>query len=162
MYKQLSLAATTLFSFFFLASASYGQEMVCWQLDHGLLGISPIVYKMSVQDLGNNNFMLVGTSSVTTVTNPPQTSYRVVQGGAVVMDDETIEVSMSTSDINISSSSETQEESLSTTTAHLLLDNTLNGKFHTVYVRYPQPSDTNSTEPTTSFSSGTVTLIDCE
>ena len=139
---------------------AYGQQMVCWQLNHELSGILPISYKVSVQDLGNGNFVLVGSSYTTTVTDPPKTIRRVVTGGGVVLDKDNIEVSLHTSDISDRPATETIE-GLATSTAHFLLDSTLNGTFDIVGVHYPEPSESESNVITSSFS-GTVTLVGCE
>lgn len=160
MSKKNILTATAFFLTIFLASMAYGQQ-ICWQLDHNLSGLEPILYKVSYQDLGNGNYVLVGSSYTTTVTDPPKTIRRVLTGGAVVMDTDNVEVSLKTSDISDRPATPTKE-SLATSTAHLLLDSTLNGTFHIVGIHYPETSDTeNNTITTTSFS-GTVTRVTCE
>jgi hypothetical protein len=161
MSKKISLAVTTILFSIFLATMAYGQQMVCWQLDSNLSGIGPILYKVSFQDLGDGNYVLVGSSYTTTVTYPPKTIRRVLTGGAVVMDEDNLEVSLRTSDISDRPSTPTKE-SLATSTAHFLLDSTLNGTFHIVGIHYPDTSDTENNSVTTSSFSGTVTLVTCE
>jgi hypothetical protein len=161
MSKKISLAAASILFSIFLATMAYGQQMVCWQLDHNLSGVEPILYKVSFQDLGNGNYVLVGSSYTTTVTDPPKTIRRVLTGGAVVMDTNSIEVSLRTSDISDRPYTPTKE-GLATSTAHFLLDSTLNGTFHIVGIHYPETSDTENNSITTSSFSGTVTLVTCE
>jgi hypothetical protein len=161
MSKKISLAAASILFSIFLATMAYGQQMVCWQLDHNLSGVEPILYKVSFQDLGNGNYILVGSSYTTTVTDPPKTIRRVLTGGAVVMDTNSIEVSLRTSDISDRPYTPTKE-GLATSTAHFLLDSTLNGTFHIVGIHYPETSDTENNSITTSSFSGTVTLVRCE
>jgi len=161
MSKKISLAAASILFSIFLATMAYGQQMVCWQLDHNLSGVEPILYKVSFQDLGNGNYVLVGSSYTTTITDPPKTIRRVLTGGAVVMDTNSIEVSLRTSDISDRPYTPTKE-GLATSTAHFLLDSTLNGTFHIVGIHYPETSDTENNSITTSSFSGTVTLVTCE
>jgi len=161
MSKKISLAATSILFSIFLATMAYGQQMVCWQLDHNLSGVEPILYKVSFQDLGNGNYVLVGSSYTTTITDPPKTIRRVLTGGAVVMDTNSIEVSLRTSDISDRPYTPTKE-GLATSIAHFLLDSTLNGTFHIVGIHYPETSDTENNSITTSSFSGTVTLVTCE
>jgi hypothetical protein len=142
-----------------LIAATAPAEMVCWELQHGVVGIQPIVYKVSVLDLGNGNYTLVGSSYTTTVTNPPATMRRVITGGAVVMEPDKIEVSLRTSDISDRPAT-TVVESLAVSDVHMLLDGTLNGTFHIVDVAYPVSSDTESGTNTNSHE-GSVWRVDC-
>jgi hypothetical protein len=161
MKRNIFVAIAALFSAGLMAASASAQTLVCWELEHGLLGVSSFVYKLSAQDMGSGNFLLAGSTFTTTVTNPPHTVRRVVTGGAVVVDENEIEVSLRSSDISDRPASETVVESLATSDIHFLLDGTLNGTFHIVNVHYPDSSDTQS-EPTVSSLEGTVTLVDCE
>jgi hypothetical protein len=142
-----------------LIAATASAEMVCWELHHELLGLQPIVYKVSVLNLGNGNYTLVGSSYATTITNPPTTMRRVISGGAVVMEPDKIEVSLSTSDISDRPAT-TVVESLAVSDVHMLLDGTLNGTFHIVDVAYPVSADTESAINTNSHE-GSVYRVDC-
>jgi hypothetical protein len=158
MRKPMVMALITiLFSGLIAATAS--AQMVCWELQHGLVGIQPIVYKVSVLDLGNGNYSLVGSSFTTTVTNPPTTARRVISGAAVVMEADKIEVSLNTTDISDRPAT-TAVESLAVSDVHMILDGTLNGTFHIVDVAYPVSSDTESSINTNSHE-GSVSLVDC-
>lgn len=140
------------------AAATAAQPMVCMKLNHGLAGIGPIVYKLSVEDMGNGNFSVLGSSYTTLVTNPPVTTRRVISGGAVVMEADKIEVSLRSTDI-YDRPDTAAVESLAVSDIHILLDSA-GGTFHIVNVHYPDPSNTTGNIITTSHK-GTVSLIDC-
>ena len=147
-----------LFSGLTAATASAAQP-VCLRLQHGLEGIQPFVHKLSVEDMGNGNFSLVGSSFTTLVTNPPTTVRRVLSGGAVVMEADKIEVSLRATDI-FDLPTTGLVESLAVTDIHMLLNGNLNGTFHNVNVQYPVSSAPISGIVTTSHE-GTVSLIAC-
>jgi len=149
---------TILFSGLVAATAS-AQMMACWELEHGLAGIEPIVYKLSALDMGNGNYALVGSSYTTTVTEPPHTIRRVVTGGAVVMEADKIEVSLTTTDISDRAST-TEVEGLAVSDVHMLLDGTLNGAYRAVNVHFPLSLNPDSMVLTGSLD-GNVTLVDC-
>ena len=147
-----------LFSGLVVATAS-AQNLVCWELQHELLGIQPIELKVSVLDMGNGNYVLVGTATTATVTDPPSIIKRVVTGGAVVMEPDKIEVSLNASDI-ADRPTTTAVEGLAVADYHLLLDATLNGTFQGVNLHFPLASDTETTTITGSIE-GNVALVDC-
>lgn len=159
MKKAMFMALVTILFSCFIASTASALPMVCMQLEHGLLGVGPIVYKLSVEDMGNGNISLLGSSYTTLVTNPPTTTRRVISGGAVVMDADKIEVSLRSTDI-YDRPDTVAVESLAVSDIHMLLDGTLSGTFHIVNVHYPDSSDKVSSITTTSHE-GTVSLVDC-
>jgi hypothetical protein len=159
MRKSMFTALVTILLSGLIAATASAQMLVCWELQHELLGIQPIVYKVSGLDMGNGNYSLVGSSLTTTITNPPTTVRRVITGGAVVMEANKIEVSLSTTDISDLPAT-TVAESLAVSDVHMVLDATLNGTFHIVNVAYPVSSDTESSIVTTSHE-GNVSLVDC-
>jgi hypothetical protein len=154
MRKKMFIALVTiLFSGSMAASAS-AQMMVCWELQQpGLVGIQPFVYKLSVLDMGNGNYSLVGSSYTTPVIPNPTTTRRMITGAAVLMEANKIEVSLSTKDFG-------DGQSLDVSDVHMVLDGTLNGTFHIVNVHYPVSSDTESSIVTTS-GEGNVSLVGC-
>jgi len=159
MRKSMFLALITLlFSVLIVATAS-AQNLVCWELQHGLVGIQPVELKVSAMDMGNGNYVLVGSTYTTTVTDPPTTIRRVITGGAVVMESDKIEVSLNASDISDRPTT-TAVEGLAVADYHLLLDATLNGTFQAVNVHFPVASDTETSAITTSLE-GNVVLVDC-
>ena len=158
MRKTMFMALIAI-AFSALIAAAASAQMVCWELQHQVVGIQPIVYKVSVLDLGDGNYTLVGSSYTTTVTNPPMTMRRVITGGAVVMEADKIEVSLCTSDISDRPAT-TTVESLAVSDVHMLLDATLNGTFHIVDVAYPVSSDTESSINRNSHE-GSVSRVDC-
>lgn len=154
MGKKLLMALVTILFSGLIAATASAQMMVCWELQQsGLVGIQPIVYKLSVLDMGNGNYSLVGSSYTTPVVPNPTTTRRMVSGAAVVMGANKIEVSLSTKDFK-------DGQSLDVSDVHMVLDGTGNGTFHIVNVHYPVPSDTESSIVTTS-GEGTVSLVDC-
>jgi len=159
MRKAVFMALVTILFSGFIAATASAQPMLCMQLEHGLTGIGPFVYKLSLADMGNGNYSLVGSSYTTLITNPPTTTRRVISGGAVVMEADKIEVSLRSTDI-YNRPDTTAVESLAASDIHILIDGTLNGTFHIVNVHYPVSSDTTSGITTTSHE-GTVSLIDC-
>ena len=159
MRKPMFMVLITILFTVLIAATASAQTLVCWELEHELLGIQPIVYKVSVLDMGHGNYTLVGSSYTTTVTDPPKTIRRVVTGGAVAMEADKIEVSLSTTDISDRPAT-TAVESLAVSDVHMLLDSTLNGTFHIVNVHYPVSSDTESSVITRSHE-GSVSLVDC-
>ena len=159
MRKPMFMVLITILFTGLIAATASAQSLVCLELQHELLGIQPIVYKVSVLDMGNGNYALVGSSYTTTVTHPPTTIRRVITGGAVVMEADKIEVSLSTTDISDRAGT-TAVESLAVSDVHMLLDSTLNGTFHIVNVHYPVSSDTESSVIATSHE-GSVSLVDC-
>ncbi|MBI4776073.1 MAG: hypothetical protein HY788_18170 [Deltaproteobacteria bacterium] len=159
MRKSMFLALITmLFSGLLVATAS-AQTMACWQLQHELLGIQPILVKVSVLDMGNGNYAMVGSTYTTTVTETPQINRRVVTGGAVMMEPDKIEVSLSSSDISDRPAT-TDVEGLALADYHLLLDATLNGSYQGKNVHFPVSSDTESSTITDSIA-GNAVLVDC-
>lgn len=160
MRKSMFIMALVVILFSALTAATASAlPMVCMKLQHGLAGIEPFVYKLSVEDMGNGNFSLLGSSFTTLVTNPPTTTRRVISGGAVAMDADKIEVSLRSTDI-YDRPDTVAVESLAVSDIHMLLDGTLSGTFHIVNVHYPDSSDKVSSITTTSHE-GTVSLIDC-
>jgi hypothetical protein len=137
-----------------IATTASAQMMVCWELQQpGLVGIQPIVYKVSVLDMGNGNYSLVGSSYTTPVIPNPTTTRRMINGTAVLMEANKIEASLTTKDFK-------DGQSLDVSDVHMVLDGTLNGTFHIVNVHYPVSSDTESSIVTTS-GEGNVSLVDC-
>lgn len=160
MRKSMSMALVTiLFSSLTAATASAALPMLCLQVQHGLLGIQPFVFKLSAEDMSNGNFSLVGSSFTTTVTNPPTTTRRVLTGGAVLMEANKLEVSLRATDI-ADLPSTAIVESLVVTDIHMLLDGTLNGTYQSVNVQYPSLAGTISSVVTTR-NQGTVSPIAC-
>jgi len=159
MRKSMLLGLITLlFSGLLIATAS-AQTMVCWQLQHELLGIQPILVKVSVLDMGNGNYAMVGSTFTTTVTDHPTTIRRVVTGGAVVMEPDKIEVSLGATDISDRAAT-TEVEGLAVADYHLLLDDTLNGSYQAVNVHFPVSSDTETSVISSSIE-GNVVLVEC-
>jgi hypothetical protein len=154
MRKKIFMALITFAFSGVIAAVASAQMMVCWELQEpGLVGIQPIVYKLSVSDMGNGNFSLVGSSYTTPVIPNPTTTRRMINGAAVLMEANKIEVSLSTKEFN-------DGQSLDVSDVHMVLDGTLNGTFHIVNVHYPVSSNTESSIVTTSHE-GNVSLIDC-
>ncbi|MFZ5776174.1 MAG: hypothetical protein ACOY3Z_11885 [Thermodesulfobacteriota bacterium] len=153
MQKRIAalLASSLLF-----AAPAFSQSMVCWQLDHTLVGASPYVYRLSYQDLGNGNYALVGLSETTLITYPPVTTRRVATGGAVALSADAFEVSLRTAELGSSSSIEAGGASLAASDIQLSLDATLNGTFRIV-----NTSLFSNASSTVNSIEGTVTLIDC-
>ena len=148
-----------LFSGLTAATASAASPMLCLKLQHGLVGIQPFVFKLSVEDMGNGNYSVVGSSFTTTVTNPPVTGRRVLSGGAVVMEPGKLEVSLRSTDIyDLPTTSIV--EGLAVSDIHMLLDGNLNGTFQIANVEYPAPSSTISSIVTT-VHQGTVSPVAC-
>jgi hypothetical protein len=101
--------------------------MVCWELQQsGVVGIQPILHKLSVLDMGNGNFSLVGSSYTTPVVPNPTTTRRTISGTAVVTANQ-IEVSLSTDDVQ-------DGQCLDVSHIHMLVDGSGNGTFHIVNV----------------------------
>jgi len=154
MRKKIVMALITIVFSGVITAIASAQMMVCWELQEpGLLGIQPIVYKLSVLDMGNGNFSLVGSSYTTPVVPNPTTTRRLIKGAAVLMEQDTIDVTLSTKEFN-------NGQSLDVSDIHMVLDGTLNGTFHTIKVHYPVPSDTVSDIVTTSHE-GNVSLVNC-
>jgi len=150
---------TILFSGVIAATAS-AQNLVCWELQLGLSTVQSIQIKVSVLDMGNGNYALVGSTHTTTTTEPPKVVRRVFTGGAVVMGPNNIEVSLNVTDIYDRPSTADVVEGLIVSDYHMLLDGTLNGTFQRITTNYPVASDTESAVDVTSRE-GTVTLVDC-
>jgi hypothetical protein len=154
MKKRMFMALVTIVFSGVIAVTASAQMLVCWQLQEpGVVGIQPIVYKLSVSDMGDGNFTLVGSSYTTPVVPNPTTTRRMISGAAVLMEANKIEVSLSTKEFN-------NGQSLDVSYVHMVLDGTLNGTFLIINVHYPVPSDTESSIVTTSHE-GNVSLVDC-
>jgi hypothetical protein len=147
-----------LFSGLTAATASAALPMVCLRLQHGLVGIQPFVFKLSVEDMSNGNFSVVGSSFTTSVTNPPTTVRRVLSGGAVIMEADKVEVSLRATDI-FDFPATGVVESLAVSDIHMLLNSNLNGTFHIVNVQYPVSSAPAGI--VTTSHEGTVSLVAC-
>ena len=79
MRKKIVMALITIVFSGVITAIASAQMMVCWELQEpGLLGIQPIVYKLSVLDMGNGNFSLVGSSYTTPVVPNPTTTRRLI------------------------------------------------------------------------------------
>ena len=143
----------------FTSSAS-AQLQVCWKLEHGIFENASIEFRLSALEMGNGNYLLVGSSYATLGAVSPQTIRRVVTGGAVVLSENEIEVSLRSTDISDRAQSEGVVESLASSDMHFLLDSTLNGTYHIVNVQYAVESHPEALVDTASFE-GTVAIIDC-
>jgi hypothetical protein len=154
MRKKMVMAVITIVFSGVIAAVASAQMMVCWELQEpGVVGIQPIVYKLSVSDMGNGNFSLVGSSYTTPVVPNPTTTRRIINGAAVLMEANRIEVSLSNKEFN-------NGQSLDVSDVHMVLDGTLNGTFQIINVHYPVPSDTESSIVTI-LHEGNVSLVDC-
>lgn len=154
MVKKLFMALLTLLFSGSIAAAASAQMMVCLELQQfGVVGIQPIVYRLSVLDMGNGNYFLLGSSYTTPVVPNPLTTRRTISGAAVLTEANDVEVSLNTKNFN-------DGQSLDVSDVHMVLNGSLNGTFHIVTVHYPVSSDTESSIATTS-GEGTVSLVGC-
>jgi hypothetical protein len=136
----------------------YRIKQVCLQLNHGLLGVSPIQYRLTFLSVGKGRYLITGTSYSETITYPPVVIQKVVTGGAAIIDGM-LEVSTNATDIQDRPNTDTVE-ALAVTDVHMLLNpRSFCGTFEAVQVHYPASGEEG--EPIAGSTSGDVRRIRC-